>query len=233
MRLLLSRWSPGAPGAPGAPRAPGPPALKEIIRRFDPLCSTLHGRVPEGELVVYNPLKKISQLQLKNPRTGEIELDKLTVVVSIDGACRGNGTPSARAAWGVYFGPYNASGVLESTLPQTSTRAEIEALSQALHIIRRDLAEDLTMQQFRIRTDSDFLVKAVSEWIEGWIARERRNARGRPIEHYQVLKNIHERIDDMTYGDDGGMDFKFWHVPRERNQEADALANQALSGFVP
>ncbi|OTA87950.1 hypothetical protein M434DRAFT_399250 [Hypoxylon sp. CO27-5] len=143
---------------------------EEIIRRFDPLCSTSHGRVPEGELVVYNPLKKISQLKLKNPRTGEIELDKLTVVVSIDGACRGNGTPSAHAAWGVYFGqqsPYNASGVLESTLPQTSTRAEIEALSQALHIIRRDLAEDLTMQQFRIRTDSDFLVKAMSKWIEG------------------------------------------------------------------
>lgn len=208
---------------------------EEIQRRFDPRCSTMHHRVPESQLVVFNPAKQVSQLQIKHPRTGDIELDKMTVVVSIDGACRGNGTPNARAAWGVYFGaqsPHNASGVLEAALPQTSTRAEIEALSQALRIIREAISGDYSMTQYRIRTDSDFLVRAMSEWIEGWIEDDGRNAQGRPVAHYRVLKDIHERLDDMTYGDDGGMDFKFWHVPREQNREADALANQALNRFV-
>ncbi|KAI0836607.1 ribonuclease H-like protein [Hypoxylon sp. FL0890] len=205
----------------------------EIERQFDPICSSLHRYVPRSQLVVYNPMKKVSQLQCKHPRTGKIELDEFTVVVSIDGACRGNGTPSARAAWGVYFGehsPYNACGVLEPTLPQTSTRAEIEALSQLLRIIREEFTGDFTMQEFRIRTDSDFLMRAMSEWMDDWIASGGRGAQGRPVAHYKVLKELHDRIDDMTYGDDGGMDFKFWHVPREQNQEADALANQALNG---
>jgi ribonuclease HI len=43
-----------------------------------------------------------------------------------------------------------------------------------------------------------------------------------------VLKRIHERLDEMEYEDDGGIRVQFWHVPRERNQEADALANAAL-----
>ncbi|KAI1774248.1 ribonuclease H-like protein [Hypoxylon cercidicola] len=208
---------------------------EEMERQFDPRCSTMHNRVPASKLVVYNPLKRVSQLQIKNPRTGEIELDKMTVVVSIDGACRGNGTPSARASWGVHFGeqsPHNASGLLESTLPQTSTRAEIEALSQALRIIRTDISGDMSLQGYRIRTDSEYLMKAMSEWMENWIAKDGRNARGRPVAHYQVLKEIHDRIDEMTYGDDGGLDFMFWHVPREQNRGADALANQALNGLA-
>ncbi|KAI2467427.1 ribonuclease H-like domain-containing protein [Annulohypoxylon bovei var. microspora] len=207
---------------------------EEIERQFDPTFSSLYRTVPASQLVVYNPLKKVSQLQYKHPRTGNVEIDRMTVVISIDGACRGNGTPSARAAWGVYFGPespHNASGLLDSTLPQTSTRAEIEALSQALHIIPVAIEGDYSLQQFRIRTDSDFLVRAMSEWIEGWIESGGRRARGRPVAHYPVLKEIHERLDEMTYGDEGGLGFKFWHVPRAQNQEADALANHALDGL--
>ncbi|KAI6085181.1 ribonuclease H-like domain-containing protein [Hypoxylon rubiginosum] len=208
---------------------------EQIRRQFDPLCSPMYRHVPKNQLVVYNPVKNVSQLQMRHPRTGVIEPDRLTVVLSIDGACRGNGTPTARAAWGVYFGPqspHNASGLLDPTLPQTSSRAEIEALSQALRIIRTTISADYTMTRFRIRTDSEYLMKALSLWIEGWIENGGRRAQGKPVAHYQVLKDIHERLEDMEYGEDGGMDFKFWHVPREKNREADALANQALDGWA-
>jgi ribonuclease HI len=203
---------------------------EENERQFDPQTSAMHRRVPESQLVVYTPSKKVSQL---HPRTGAIELDKTTVVVSIDGACRGNGTPSARAAWGVYFGPnspHNASGLVKPNLPQTSTRAEMEALSQALRIIRNDVSEDFQLQEIRIRTDSAFLVNAMTVWMEDWIEDDGRNAQGRPVAHFQALKEMHERIEDMTYGDDGGLEFKFWKVPREDNREADALANRPLNG---
>ncbi|KAK5993979.1 Ribonuclease H1 [Cladobotryum mycophilum] len=203
----------------------------EIRRRFNPRYSPMHSRVPESELVVYNPSKHVSQLQVMHPRTGALELDRLTVVVSIDGACRGNGTPSARAAWGVYFGPQsplNASGLLAPSLPQTSTRAEIEALSQALLIIRESVSEDVSLQEIRIISDSQFLVKAMSVWIEDWVENDGCNAGGRPIAHYEILKEIYDHLEEMTYGDDGGMDIRFWHVARERNKEADALANGAF-----
>ncbi|KAH0496530.1 hypothetical protein TgHK011_003884 [Trichoderma gracile] len=163
-----------------------------------------------------------------NPYTGQMRVDSRTVVVSIDGACRGNGTPSARAAWGVYFGPQsmlNASGILDAHLPQTSTRAEIEALSQALDIIRREVPEDYSLVHYHIRTDSSYLVNTFSTWIHDWIRNGGMNSQGKRAAHFEVLKEIHELLDDMTHW---GMTFNFGLVPREDNKEADALANQAL-----
>jgi len=32
----------------------------------------------------------------------------------------------------------------------------------------------------------------------------------------------------MEYSDDGGREVQFWHIPRELNREADALANRAF-----
>ncbi|KAF4994945.1 hypothetical protein FDECE_12947 [Fusarium decemcellulare] len=208
---------------------------EEIRRRFVPSYSPMHRGVPDDDLVVYTPAKRVSQLQVLHPRTHVIELDKKTVVIHIDGACRGNGTPSARAAWGVYFGPdspLNASGLLDSNLPQTSTRAEIEALSQALKILQRDVIQDFSLHQIRIVSDSDYLVRAMSQWIERWIEKGGRNAQGKPVAHYETIKEIHDLLDELTYGDDGGLDFKFWLVSRDQNQEADSLANIALDGRV-
>ncbi|KAL6858471.1 ribonuclease H-like protein [Trichoderma novae-zelandiae] len=200
-------------------------------RIFDPQSSPLHRHVPADQLIVYNSTKRVQQLQEIHPYTNQISVDIPTVVVSIDGACRGNGTPAARAAWGVYFGPqspHNASGILDAALPQTSTRAEIEALSQALDIIRNDVSRDFSLLHYRIRTDSSYLVQTFSQWIESWIDNGGKTSRGKRAAHFEVLKKIHERLDDMTYGDDGGMEFKFWLVPREENKEADGLANEAL-----
>ena len=205
---------------------------EEIRRRFDPRYSPMHRRIPERELVVYNPSKKVSQLQVIHPRTRALELDKSTMVVSIDGACRNNGTASARASWGVYFGPespHNANGLVQLGIRQTITRAEIEALSQALRIIQDIASGDFSFHEILMVSDSAFLVRAMSEWIEGWIENDGRNAEGRRVAHYGVLKDIHELLDEMEYGDDGGLDIKFWHVPRERNMGADMLANQALN----
>ncbi|KAK3945758.1 ribonuclease H-like domain-containing protein [Diplogelasinospora grovesii] len=205
---------------------------EEIERLFDPRLSTEHRRVPESQLIVYNTMKQVSQLQWLDPRaTGPVP-DDFTLVIRIDGACRGNGTPGARAAWAVYLGPgsrYNAFDLLRPALPQTSSRAEIEALVQALRIVRDITKDDFRLQQVRILSDSEYLVNAMGRWIPEWIEAGGRRANGKPVAHYQVLKEIHEKLDDMTYGDDGGLDFKFWHISREKNREADALANQALN----
>jgi hypothetical protein len=47
-------------------------------------------------------------------------IDPSSLVVYIDGACRGNGTASARASYGVFFGPgspHNAKGTLSDSIP--------------------------------------------------------------------------------------------------------------------
>jgi RNase H len=57
-----------------------------------------------------------------------------TIGLYIDGACPGNGHPSAKGGIGVYFGqdsPYNISAALPGPTP-TSQRAELLALAAAL-----------------------------------------------------------------------------------------------------
>jgi ribonuclease HI len=204
---------------------------EEIHRLFDSDLSPMHRRVPAPQLITYNNVKQISQLQIQNPHTKAIELDTHTAVIRIDGACRDNGKPTARASWGVFVGPgsrYNACGRLEADLPQTSSRAEIEALSHALDAVRNITKNDYSLSEVKIASDSEYLVNAMSRWIEGWIEGGGLGSRRRPVAHFGKLKAIHEKLDEMEYGDDGGIHVQFWHVPREKNQEADALANEAL-----
>lgn len=65
-------------------------------------------------------------------------------------------------------------------------------------------------------------------WVEGWIEDDGIRPNGQPVAHCGKLKEGHEAIDEMTYGDDGGLHFRFWHVPIDKNREAAALANDML-----
>lgn len=204
---------------------------EDIERLFGLDYSPMHRHVPEAQLITYSAEKQVSQLQMLHPRTQAIEVDKLSLVVSIDGACRDNGTPTARASWGVFFGPgsrFNSSGRLSPSCPQTSSRAEIEALSWAIDAIRGITHGDMTLQEIKIRSDSEYLCQAMSMWVGGWIEDDGLRPNGQPVAHFEKLKEIHEALDEMTYGDGGGLQFQFWHVPRGENREADALANSAL-----
>ncbi|KAH7388613.1 ribonuclease H-like domain-containing protein [Pyrenochaeta sp. MPI-SDFR-AT-0127] len=124
--------------------------------------------------------------------------------------------------------PHNTYGILPNSLPQTSTRAEIEALCQALKIVCDVTDHDLKLSEIKIATDSRFLVDAMSQWIEQWIEDNGMGSSGRQVAHFDVLKHIYEQLDYMEYSDDGrAREVQFWYVPREMN-EADVLANKAL-----
>jgi ribonuclease HI len=173
----------------------------------------------------------VSQLRIKVLSRPDPVPVVSSLVVFIDGACRGNGTPSARASYGVYFGPdspHNTYGMLPKSLPQTSTRAEIEALSQALDIICQITDEDLLLSEIKIVADSSFLVNAMGRWMEGWIQEDGIGSKGRRVAHFDILRQLHDKLDHMEYSDDGGRQVKFWHLPRELNGEADALAIKAF-----
>ncbi|KAF3033740.1 hypothetical protein E8E12_002551 [Didymella heteroderae] len=158
-----------------------------------------------------------------------VERDDFTLAVYIDGACCGNGTPNARSSYDIYFGPgspYNANGLVASGVPQTSTRAKIQALAEALKIIRRICSTDFKLQHIKIATDSSYLVDAMSKHVEGWIESGSIGSRGRAVAHYDRLKALHELLDEMDFGDDGGIEVQFWHIERSMNKEADRLLMQ-------
>ncbi|KAF4450041.1 ribonuclease H-like protein [Fusarium austroafricanum] len=203
---------------------------KENDLLFEPENSFPHHNIPERHLITYNPRKRISQLRTTLPRTGKAVRDTSSVVIHINGACRRNGSRSARGSWGVYFGPdssLNWSGLLPSDAPQTSNFAEIWALQKAVDAIRDDILPDKSLSQVFIASDSSYLVKAFTEYMEHWLDNGGYNARGERVAHWPLIKDIHYDLDYMTWGRDA-LDIKFWHVPREMNQGADKLANRAF-----
>ncbi|KAK6462740.1 ribonuclease H-like domain-containing protein [Scheffersomyces coipomensis] len=94
--------------------------------------------------------------------------------VYIDGACRGNGTPNARAGYGVFYGyddSDNASVPLDDVdnlnlNRPTNQRAELFALRHALQDARRFAKRKV---QLRIYTDSMYVKNCMEVWIHKWI----------------------------------------------------------------
>ncbi|KAK6502458.1 hypothetical protein TWF506_003041 [Arthrobotrys conoides] len=183
------------------------------------------------ELVISNEEKGIRQLQFIPAGRSNPVLQRNTMIVNIDGACRNNGGENPHGAYGVYFGPnspYNASGLITSDVAQTSNRAEIEALIKALDIIQIIANKDMSLSDLIVLTDSEYLVKAITEWVYIWEGREGMTSKGTLAVHFHLLKRVRDRLDWMEYSDDGGIQCRFWLIDRNQNVEADKLANLAL-----
>lgn len=65
-------------------------------------------------------------------------------------------------------------------------------------------------------------------WMGTWLENGGLRPNGKPVVHFEKLKEIHDTINDMVYGGEGHLRIQLWHVPREQNREADHLANKAL-----
>ncbi len=151
-----------------------------------------------------------------------------SVVISVDGACPGNHRRDnvRRAAWAVYFGPdsaYNQCAMLNDTEEHTSNRAELQAIYHAL--LAFQLRSDLDgWREVIIKTDSDYAKKTFNENIWKWLENGWTKMDGGAIKHLALIQDIHRMICDIE--ENGAV--RFWRVGREWNEDADALANQAL-----
>ena len=89
------------------------------------------------------------------------------VKVSVDGACSRNGTPEARAGYGIWwhhpeYRHLNRSKRVRGPR-QTNEVAEIQAATKAIKIaIQNDF------RRLEIRADNRNLIKSATEWIYGW-----------------------------------------------------------------
>jgi ribonuclease HI len=126
---------------------------------------------------------------------------------NIDGASRGNPGPAAYAV--ILRGPGGTkiAEISKCIGRKTNNVAEYYALVAAL-----DYAVANSIRALRVRSDSELLV---------------RQMQGRYKVKNAELKPLHERARKLARGLDY---FAIEHVPRERNSEADLLANLALDG---
>ncbi|KAF5250916.1 hypothetical protein FANTH_3970 [Fusarium anthophilum] len=199
------------------------------IGLFNPDNSQQHRNVPKDVLTAYNRRLGIRHIRyFAGPY--RLQKDESSVIIQIDGACRGNGSRYARGGWGVFFGPesqYNTWDLLPPGAPQTSTFAELYSLMIALEMIHDELP--LYPETVFIASDSSYLVRVFTEYMPFWLDNRGINSRGQRVAHWTFLLDIKQIIDDLAFTGDRKMEFKFWHVPREQNAAADALANRAFN----
>jgi ribonuclease HI len=124
--------------------------------------------------------------------------------VYFDGACRGNPGPAA-VGWAVVTSDGIVAEGGERIGTTTNNQAESEALIRALRAAR-----DLGFDEVDVRGDSQLIVRQVrGEW----------NTNDPDLREYRVtVRELLRAFDRWT----------LQHVPREVNQRADELANEAL-----
>jgi len=137
------------------------------------------------------------------------------VAIFCDGACSGNPGPGG-------YGSIIRCGGKEKVLSgsealTTNNRMELTAAIAALEALKRPCEVVLT-------TDSQYLVKGMTEWIQGWVRKGWKNSRKEDVlnrdlwERLLALDGVHRIRWDWIRGHNG----------HEENERCDELARSAI-----
>ena len=141
------------------------------------------------------------------------------VVVHTDGACRGNPGPGG---WGAIL----ASNGHEKELygaerDTTNNRMELMAAIRAIEALKRPCDVTLT-------TDSEYLKKGTTQWLEQWKRRGWKTADKKPVKNIDLWQRLEQAIDSHQ------LHWKWirGHSGHPENERADQLANRAIDEML-
>jgi ribonuclease HI len=140
------------------------------------------------------------------------------VEIFTDGACTGNPGPGGYGAVLKYGEKVKEiSGCEPHT---TNNRMEMMAVIKALQQLKRPC-------KIRVVTDSNYLVKGMTQWIHGWIRRNWINSQKRPVLNRELWEEILElsRKHQITWQWVKG------HNGHPENERCDQLARAAIKNL--
>jgi len=148
--------------------------------------------------------------------------DPKEMLMFVDGSSLGNGSPTARAGYGVVFAPVQWFHPISDRLEQdgnkqTSNRAELRAVIGALGL-RSWIGEGF--KRIVIACDSEYVVNGISAWILRWRVNGWKTKTGAAVANQDLWKMLQAKLREMEKQE---MLVQFWWIPRAWN-EADAYA---------
>ena len=153
----------------------------------------------------------------------EHQLQTQVPTVYIDGSCIRNGSSSAQAGFGVFWGmehPWNYSQSLSDDSAVTNNKAELAASVKALQTAR-----DNNLEQLVICSDSNYVVHGITEWIHNWRENQWKTAGGDGVKNKEIWTELY----NLTQSVKTRITWK--HVPAHSgvagNEEVDKLAMKA------
>ena len=138
------------------------------------------------------------------------------VVIYSDGACSGNPGPGG---WGaVMISGEHVRDICGGEPATTNNRMELMAAIQALEALKKPCKVEL-------HTDSQYVMKGISEWIHGWKRRGWKTADNKPVKNDDLWR----RLDAARARHDVSWNWVKGHAGHELNERADALARKGLT----
>jgi ribonuclease HI len=143
--------------------------------------------------------------------------ESLPVEIFCDGACSGNPGPGGYGAILRYNGTEKEiSGGAADT---TNNRMELTAVIEALRQLKRPCRVSIT-------TDSQYVVKGMTEWIEGWQRKGWKNSKKEPV----LNRDLWESLLEVTRQHTVQWVWVRGHAGHPENERCDVLAREALPG---
>ena len=136
-----------------------------------------------------------------------------------DGACRGNPGPGG---WGVLLRHNGHEKTLYGAEAETTNnRMELMAAIKGLESLTRPC-------RVRLTTDSQYVMKGIQEWMANWKKRGWKTAAKKPVKNVDLW----QRLDKATLEHDIEWAWVRGHSGHPENEQADALANQAIDELL-
>ncbi|MBF13749.1 MAG: ribonuclease HI [Legionellales bacterium] len=134
-----------------------------------------------------------------------------------DGACQGNPGPGG---WGaiIYYPTGETKHLSGGDKETTNNRMEMQAVIEALSAVSKS-------ERVVLYTDSQYLLKGITEWMPSWKRKSWRTASGSQVKNidlWQQIDHYHQSLDIEWRWVKG-------HSGDPKNEAVDALARSAIA----
>lgn len=142
-----------------------------------------------------------------------VQIDKVTLYT--DGACKGN---PGSGGWGVFlkYGEHEKE-LCGGETDTTNNRMELTAAIRGLEALKRPCQVDLY-------TDSQYVRKGITEWINGWKKNGWKTASKQPVKNDDLWRSL----DELTKKHAVKWHWVKGHAGDPGNERADQLANRGV-----
>jgi ribonuclease HI len=140
------------------------------------------------------------------------------VEIYTDGACKGNPGPGGWGALLTFGG--EEKEIFGGEAQTTNNRMELTAVIEALGALKRP-------SRVVLHTDSQYVMKGITEWIRGWKAKGWRTAAKEPVKNVDLWK----RLDELAAGHHVEWRWVKGHAGHHGNERADDLANRGVESI--
>jgi ribonuclease HI len=141
--------------------------------------------------------------------------NNLVVEIFTDGACRGNPGPGG---WGAVMRYKGHEKTLHGGEAQTTNnRMELMAAIKALETLTRPC-------RVRLTTDSQYVMKGITEWMANWKKRGWKTSGKQPVKNVDLW----QRLDQALAPHQVEWEWVRGHTGHPENEQADQLANKGI-----